>query len=165
MAGDRVVDVSPDIQFLRHTLATLAYRGGKAVRGAPAAFGAFRPAPGMRTAVEVLAHIGDLLDWTLHLADGRHVWRDAVPLPWEQEAERFFAALAACDARLVAAPLACAPGKIFQGPIADAHTHVGQIAMMRRMAGIPIRGENYYLADIVPGRLGAEQAAARREFD
>jgi hypothetical protein len=54
---------------------------------------------------------------------------------------------------------------LFQGPIADALTHTGQLAMMRRLAGCPIRGENYYLADIRAGRVGAEQAAAIREFD
>ena len=54
---------------------------------------------------------------------------------------------------------------MFQGPIADALTHIGQIGMMRRMAGAPVRGENYFKADIAAGRVGAEQSAPRFEFD
>ena len=46
--------------LLRHTVATLAYRGGKAVRGAPASFADFRPAAGSRTPGEILAHVNDI---------------------------------------------------------------------------------------------------------
>jgi hypothetical protein len=152
--------------MLRHTLATLAYRGGKAVRNAPAGFGDHRPAPGSRSAGEILAHIGDLLDWAVALADGRHEWHDSPPRPWPGEVERFFAGLDALERRLAApAPLASPPERLFQGPIADALTHVGQISMLRRMTGAPVRGENYFKADIVAGRVGPDQAAPRREFD
>lgn len=153
---------------LRHTLATLAYRGGKAVRGAPASFAGFRPAGGERTRTpgEILAHVNDLLAWALHLADGRRVWEESTPAAWEDDVGRFHAALERLDARLASpAPLGCPEEKLFQGPIADALTHVGQIAMLRRMAGIPMRGENYFKADVQVGRVGAEQAAPRVEFD
>jgi hypothetical protein len=151
--------------LLRHTVATLAYRGAKAVRGAPDAFGEFRPAPEGRTAGEILAHIGDLLDWALSLAEGREAWRESPPLPWTGEAERFFAALAALDARLAAeGPLAVPAERIFQGPIADALTHVGQIAMLRRLSGSRMKGENYSKAEITAGRVGPDQAAPKREF-
>ena len=152
--------------FVRHTLATLAYRGGKAVRGAPQEFAAFRAGPTTRTPVEILAHVGDLLDWALGMADARQVWHASTPLPWPQEVERFFACLKRLDDRLASgAPLGTPAEKIFQGPIADALTHVGQIAMLRRMAGCPMRGENYFVADIAEGRVGPEQSAPRREFD
>jgi hypothetical protein len=151
--------------LLRHTLATVAYRGGKALRGAPAEFADYRAVPGGRTPVEILAHIGDLFDWSLELADGKHEWHNARPLPWDQEVARFFAALEAFDQRLASAePLGFAPEKLFQGPIADALTHVGQIAMLRRMAGCGIRGENYFKAAISAGRVGADQAAPVFEF-
>src|SRR2546426_11302508 len=39
-----------------------------------------------------------------------------------------------------------------QGPIADALTHIGQIAM-RRLAGAPIKGESYFAAEILIGRV------------
>jgi hypothetical protein len=151
--------------LLRHTLATVAYRGGKALRGAPTEFADYRAGPGGRTPVEILAHIGDLFDWALKLADGKHEWHNAAPLPWNQEVARFFAALEAFDRRLASAePLGFAAEKLFQGPIADALTHVGQIAMLRRMAGCGIRGENYFKAAISAGRVGADQAAPAFEF-
>ena len=63
------------------------------------------------------------------------------------------------------APLACEAEQLFQGPIADALNHVGQIALLRRLAGAPIRAENYYRAEITRGRVGMEQTPPRREFD
>jgi len=152
--------------LLRHTLATLAYRGGKAVRGAPPGFATFRAAERSRTPAEILAHVGDLLDWGLSLARGEHRWRGSGPLDWEQEVARFHAALAALDGHLAGdAPLGCSAEMLFQGPIADAFTHVGQLAMLRRLAGSPVRAENYAKAEIVAGRVGPEQAAPRLEFD
>jgi hypothetical protein len=156
----------PSQEFLRHTLATLAYRAGKALRGAPPAFAAFKADETSRTPVEIVAHMSVLLDWSLHLANGEHVWNEAVPLPWDEEVARFFAALRRFDDHLAAAEtLGCPAEKLFQGPIADALTHVGQIAMLRRLSGSPCRGENYFKADIAAGRVGIEQAAPRREFD
>jgi hypothetical protein len=154
-------------EMLRHTLATLAYRGGKAVRGAPDRFADFKTEADIRTPGQILAHVGDLLDWALVLADGRHTWHDSPPRPWPEEVARFFEALARLDARLASeAPLVgFTAEQLFQGPVADALTHVGQIAMLRRMFGSPVRGENYLKADIVVGRVGPEQSAPRREFD
>jgi hypothetical protein len=153
-------------QMLRHTVATLAYRGGKTVRHAPEGFATFRIGESTRTPEKILAHIGDLLDWALSQAKGKEVWRDSTPLPWDQEVERFFGALKKFDDYLASeAPLETSAEKLFQGAIADALTHVGQIAMLRRLAGAPVRGENYFKADIVAGRVGAEQSEARVEFD
>jgi len=153
-------------QFLRHCVATLAYRGAKALRGAPGGFAEIRVADTTRSAGEILAHLGDLLEWALSMAQGNHTWHEAAPLPWEGGVARFFAALEAFDGYLASgAPLVAPAEKLFQGPIADALTHVGQIATLRRVAGAPVRGENYSLADIVAGRVGPEQSPARREFD
>ena len=152
--------------LLRHTVATLAYRGGKAVRGAPEGFSSFRAGERTRTPGEILAHVGDLLDWALALAQGKETWHDSGPLAWDREVDRFFAALEAFDRQLASdAPLGRPAEKLFQGPVADALTHIGQIAMLRRMAGAPVRGENYFRADIAMGRVGAEQAAPAREFE
>jgi hypothetical protein len=166
----------PERALLRHTLATMAYRGGKTLRDAPAGFATFRiassdraasgAATGTRTPGAILAHIGDLMDWALELARGRHTWKDSKPLPWEEGVARFFQAAERLDAELATAEtLGCAPGRLFQGPIADALTHFGQLAMLRRLAGAPVKGENYYKADIAAGRVGPEQAAPRVEFD
>jgi hypothetical protein len=158
------------VAFLRHTLATLAYRCGKAVRGAPESFGTFRIAPTTRTPVQILAHVGDLLEWAVWLLRGEHRWSDstATPLSWPGEVERFFRLASELDAEIAAsspADSAWSLEHVFQGPVADALTHVGQLTLMRRLAGDPVRGENYARAEIVIGRTGAEQAAPRREFD
>lgn len=153
-------------QFLRHTVATVAYRGSKALRGAPPEFAGFRASPTSRTPAEILAHLGDLFDWALSLAQGQQRWSDSVPLAWPEEVGRFHRTLAAFDAYLASdQALAAEAERLFQGPIADALWHVGQLALLRRMAGAAIRGENYFRAEIVAGRLGPEQAAPRREFD
>ena len=153
-------------EFLRHTVATVAYRGGKAVRGAPPGFSSFRPAPTSRSAGEVLAHVGDLFDWALNLARGSRVWNDTKPQTWEEDSARLFRALQAFDAVLASdEPLATGAEKLFQGPVADALNHVGQIAMLRRIAGAAVRGENYFKADITAGKVGADQPPPRAEFD
>ena len=151
--------------LLRHTVATLAYRGGKAIRGAGPTFADYGMAETSRTPAKILAHIGDLMDWALAMSEGRREWKDSLPLPWEQECERFFAALKKFDDYLASdKPLQVPAEKLFQGPIADALTHVGQIAMLRRMAGVPTAGENYFVAEIMVGRVGEDQAAPRRPF-
>jgi hypothetical protein len=152
--------------LLRHAVATLAYRGGKALRGVPEGFAGFRAGETTRTPAQILAHIGDLLDWALSLARGAEAWRDSEPRAWDREIARFHEGLARFDEYLASgSPLHSTPERLFQGPVADALTHVGQIAMLRRLAGSPVRGENYQRADIAAGRLGADQAAPRREFE
>jgi hypothetical protein len=153
-------------QFLRHTLATLAYRGGKTLRGAPAGFANFSAGEKTRTPLEILTHIGDLIEWALSICEGRHDWKPVAPESWDEQVARFFTVLEKFDQRLASAsPLGNPPEKLFQGPIADAFTHVGQIAMLRRMAGSPVKGENYFKADIAAGRVGADQSKPRVEFD
>jgi hypothetical protein len=156
-------ETDPKRDFLRHTLATLAYRGGKAVRNAPAEFADFQGAG--RRPVQILAHIGDVLDWALSMAMGKREYTESQPLIWDKEVDRFFSALQRFDDYLASAEPVHAPvEKLFQGPIADALTHVGQIAMMRRLAGVPISGENYYVAEMAVGRVGPQQAAPKRQF-
>jgi hypothetical protein len=152
--------------LLRHTVATVAYRGAKAVRGAPASFASFSGDQSDRTAVKILAHIGDLYDWALSQAAGAEAWHDSTPLEWDREVERFHAALQRFDDYLASeAPLAAPPEKLFQGAIADSLAHVGQLAILRRLGGAKMKSENYSKAEIVAGRVGQQQTAARREFD
>src|SRR5262245_19714684 len=152
--------------LLRHTVATVAYRGGKAVRGAPPAFAAYSPDGSARTPAKILAHVGDLFDWALTQAKGAEAWNDSTPLEWDREVERFFAAVQRFDDYLASdAPLAASPETIFQGAVADALTHIGQLAMLRRLSGAKMKAENYSRADIQVGRVGADQTPPRREFD
>ncbi len=157
-------------QMLRHTIATVAYRGGKAIANPPEGFAEFcvneQDKNLVRTPAQILAHIGDLFDWALHMAKGEYVWRDSAPLAWAEETSRFNRVLEAFDQYLASdEPLMAPAEKLFQGPIADALTHVGQIAMLRRIAAAPIKGENYFKAEIVVGRFGTETSASRVEFD
>ena len=152
--------------LLRHTVATVAYRGGKAVRGAPESFATYSPDGTARTPARILAHIGDLYDWALTQAKGAEAWADSTPLEWDREVERFFATVKRFDDYLASdAALAAPPERLFQGAIADSLAHVGQLAMLRRLAGANMKSENYSRADIVAGRVGAEQTPPKREFD
>ena len=152
-------------QLLRHTLATLAYRCGKTLRNSPAGLAEFQAGAGARTPAQILAHIGDLMDWGLSMANGEKKWNDSNPLPWNEEVNRFFAALKKFDDYLASdAPLQASVENLFQGPVADAFTHTGQIGILRRMVGAPVKGENYFKAEIQTGRVGADQAAPKREF-
>jgi len=152
--------------LLRHTVATVAYRGGKAVRDVPESFATYSADGSPRTPLAILAHLGDLFDWALSQARGAEAWSDSTPLAWDREVDRFFTTLQRFDDFLASdAELATAPERIFQGAVADALTHVGQLAMLRRLAGVRMKSENYSRADIVPGRVGAAQTPPRREFD
>jgi hypothetical protein len=159
-------NLDPQRQLLRHTLAVIAYRGGKTVTNAPAEFATFNAEATARTPARILAHIGDLFDWALTLVQGQQAWHDSMPLAWEQEVARFYATLQHFDEFLASdAPLQASVERLLQGPLADALTRVGQLAMLRRLAGAPIKGENYFKADIVAGRLGGEQTRPAVEFD
>ena len=165
MSATSISDSDPKRELLRHALAALAYRAGKAVRDAPAGFADFHAGEGVRTPGQILAHMSDLFDWALSIAKGKQTWRDSKALPWEKEVERFFAALKSFDEFLASSvPVEAPLEKLVQGPIADALTHVGQLTILRRLARAPMKSENYFAAEIVSGRVGAEQASPKREF-
>ena len=152
--------------LLRHGVATLAYRSAKAIRNADPAFATFRASDKSRTPLELVAHLGDLLDWALSLAEGDQRWQPATPTTWTEECARYFAALARFDEFLASdRDLRRSPERLLQGPIADALTHVGQLTMLRRLANQPVRSENFAAADVVAGRVGPEQASPKFEFD
>lgn len=153
-------------ELLRHTLATMVYRAAKAVRDAPPQFASFRASETSRTPVEILAHIGDLMMWGRRLADGTRKWENSTPLAWDEEVGRFFARVNEFESYLASGqPLHDSAEKLFQGPIADALQHVGQLTFLRRASDAPIRGENYHKAEIAAGRVGREQAKPKLEFD
>jgi hypothetical protein len=156
----------PTRELLRHTLATVAYRAAKATRNAPADFADFHAAVDVRTPIQIVAHMADLYDWALSLAKGKWDYNQSTPESWDREVARFHAALSALDDYLASdAPLGHSIEKLFQGPVADSLTHVGQIAILRRLADSPIRAESYARSDIVAGRLGPDQTPSEFEFD
>ena len=153
-------------ELLRHALATLAYRSHKTIRGAPPAFADFKASPSTRTPVEIVAHMADLFDWACSYSKGKGVWAPVPPTTWDETATRFARALESFDAIVASvADLGAPEEKLFQGPVADALTHTGQLAMLRHIFGAPVRGENYFVARIQVGELGPNQAAPVREFD
>jgi hypothetical protein len=152
--------------FLRHTVATLAYRAEKVLRDVPAAFARSQVGPSTRTPLQILTHMGDLMEWGERMARGERRWQHVPCKDWSDAHRRFFAGLAALDATLAESPANAATDEaIFQGPVADALTHVGQLAMLRGIAGDPVRPESYARATIRTGLVGPEQATERIEFD
>ncbi len=157
-----------DIEFLRHTIATLAYRAAKTMRGASEAFPDYKSNPSSKTPLQIVAHMGDLFDWALTMAKGEPKWNTATPQTWHAECQRFFATLQTFDDYLASGlPVTWELTRLFQGPVADALTHTGQLAMLRRLSGNPMKGESYNRADISIGRVGFEQSPpdAKYEFD
>ncbi len=154
-----------DLDMLRHTVATLAYRAAKAMRGAPASFADFKPGPTTKTPVQIVAHMGDLFDWGLTMIQGEWKWHNSPPQGWDAECARFFTALDKFDHALASQPVKDELTKIFQGPIADALTHTGQLAMLRRLYGAPMKGESYARADIRIGRVTADQTPPNPKYE
>jgi len=150
-------------ELLRHTVASLAYRAARALENAPAEFAEFSGAG--RLPVQILAHMGDLFEWALSAVQGNERWHTSKPYSWVTEQQRFFRCLHAFDAYLASnEPLYASAEALFQGPIADALTHVGQLAMLRRLAGCPNQGENFFVADVKAGQVGSEQPAPVQPF-
>jgi hypothetical protein len=150
-------------ELLRHTLAALAYRAARSLEDAPVSFANFDGCG--RQPIQILAHMGDLFDWALSAVEGNERWHNSTPLPWPEEKTRFFSTLQAFDAYLGSdAPLHASAEALFQGPIADALTHTGQLAMMRRLSGSKIHGENYFVAHIAVGQVNVDQPAAVKTF-
>jgi hypothetical protein len=138
--------------LLRHLVATIVFRGNVAVRDAPDDFAGFKIGETVRTPGEILAHIGDLLQGSAYLLKGEMIYLNSSPLPWNEEVDRFFATARDLDAFLASdAPVRIPVEKLTQGPIADALTHIGQIIILRRAAGIPVRTESYFQAEIAAG--------------
>jgi hypothetical protein len=150
---------------VRHLVATLAYRASKVLRGVDAGFGQASFGDTTRRPVLIVAHIADLMAWAISLTRGAYTWKPEGSDDWDVEVARFFENLSVLDAELVANAHDVSIEKLIQGPLADALTHVGQLAMLRGMAGTPVRPESYARAEIVAGRVGITQAPPGREFD
>ena len=155
----------PTRTAVRHLVATLAYRAAKVLRDAPPDFAGASFGGSTRHPVQIVAHLGDLMAWAVTLARGDYVWKAEGTDDWSGEVARFFDHLAALDRELASDTFAGSIEKLIQGPLADALTHVGQLAMLRGMAGVPVRPESYARAEIVAGRVGLDQAPPGREFD
>jgi hypothetical protein len=155
-----------EVDFMRHALATLAYRAAKTLRGAPETFATFQLGETSKTPLQIVAHMGDLFEWATSMVTGEPKWQTSAPKDWQSDCARFFASLKKFDDALASgAPPQYELTRIFQGPVADALTHTGQLAMMRRLSGFPMKGESYNRADVVIGRVGFEQSPPDPKFE
>jgi hypothetical protein len=160
-----IENATPPTAVVRHLLATLAYRAAKVLREVPADFSGRTFGTPTRRPVQIVAHMADLMAWGVTLAKGDPAWHAGGSEDWHVEVARFFSGLDALDRALQAQPFVGSIEHLIQGPLADALTHVGQLAMLRGMAGSPVRPESYARAEIVAGRVSLHQAPPGREFD
>jgi hypothetical protein len=150
---------------VRHLVATLAYRAAKVLRDVEPGFAQTSFGDSTRKPVVIVAHLGDLIAWAISVTHGAYDWKAEGTGDWNAEVARFFDNLTKLDLELASTVADGSIEKLIQGPLADALTHVGQLAMLRGMAGVPVRPESYARAEIVAGRVGIDQAPPGREFD
>ena len=146
--------------LLRHFLAALAYRTQKALRGAPPEFGDFQPGNQIRTPAALVRHMTSVLGYARTFFIGGQYWPEALP-SLRQEVSRFHEMVEDLARHLEAdtpLPPEMSEEQLLQGPFSDAMTHAGQLAMLRRLAGVPVPPENFVFANITPDRLGVDQA-------
>jgi len=150
--------------MLLHFLAALAYRTQKALRGAPASFAAFEAGNQVRDPKWLVQHMDSVLGYALTCFDGEPAAYRSTPLAtFDDEVRRFHGKLEALARHLRegTALRTVTPEQLLQGPFADAMTHAGQLAMLRRLAGSPIPPENFIVAEISPDNLGPDQPAPK----
>jgi hypothetical protein len=149
--------------LLRHFLAALAYRTQKALHGAPASFAHFDAGNRVRTPQDLLRHMTAVLGYARTFFDGG-TYEARLEPTMEAEVARFHAMLEDLARRLDSGtPLRdITEEQLLQGPLADAMTHAGQLALLRRLAGSPVAPENFIFAAIDPHRLGPDQAPPAR---
>ena len=147
--------------LLRHFVAAIAYRSAKALRDAPSTFATFEAGQKSRTPRQLVRHMSGVLNYAL-----ARVHEPRAPLAdrtsYEKEVERFFALLREFAEHLQELELGdAAAERLLQGPLADVMTHIGQLALLRRLSGSPVPPENFYRAAVDAGRLGLDQLAPR----
>lgn len=152
--------MDPERVLLRHFLAALAYRAQKALRDAPESFAEYRAAPGVWTPAELVRHMTSVLGYARAFFIGGTYRPEPLP-SLAEEVQRFHGMLDSLASQLKEAPLpeGITPHRLLQGPFADAMTHAGQLALLRRLAGSPVPPENFIVADIDAGNLTANQPA------
>lgn len=149
--------------LLRHMLATLAYRAQKALHDAPEAFGDFEAGFGVRTPKELLRHMTGVLGYARTWFRGGERERPAPLDTLSDEVTRFHLMLGDLSQHLANDdPLVdMTYERLLQGPLSDAMTHVGQLAMLRRLADSPVAPENFIVADVRADNVSAEQSMPR----
>lgn len=145
-------------QVVLHAVATVAYRTQKALRDAPCDFGDFEAGAGVRTPRELVRHMTSVLGYARTYFVGGVFRPDPLPT-LEAEIERFHETVADLGAHLRGGTdlRDITMLQLLQGPVSDAMTHAGQLALLRRLAGSPVASENFIFADVSSDRLGSDQ--------
>ncbi len=140
-------------EFLRHSVATIVYRFQNVLQNSGVDFGDFSAGSGTRTPREIVRHMYEVSHATqVYIEEERFEGYTATVCEFSQEVERFLETLTALDDVLVHRNIAeNGARRILQGPIADMLAHVGQLAMLSRLSGFPIAGEDFSAASIEPG--------------
>jgi hypothetical protein len=150
--------MNPSRALLQHFLAALAYRTQKALRGAPESYAEFRAGTNVRTPHELLWHMTGVIGYARTMLHGGAFTPPRLPA-FAEEIERFHTTLQALHDDFADAALQAriTDEQFLQGPLSDAMTHAGQLAILRRLAGSPVASENFIFADIRVSNLGASQ--------
>ncbi len=150
-------------ELLRHFLAALAYRTQKALRGAPESFHTFRAAPKVRTPLELLRHMESVLGYARTFFIGGEYNQEPLQ-DFQAEILRFHQTIEDLARHLESGTTleGITPEQLLQGPLSDAMTHAGQLAMLRRLAGAPVPPENFIYANVQSDNLGPNQAPPAR---
>jgi hypothetical protein len=146
-------------RLLQHFLGALAYRTQKALREAPPGFADFRAAPTARTPYELLWHMTGLIGYARTMFHGG-IFQPPRLATLDAEVARFHKNLAALSADFADPKLEAriTDKQFLQGPLADAMTHAGQLAMLRRLHGAPVPSENFIFATVDAANLTPRQA-------
>ena len=145
-------------EMLRHFLASLAYRTQKALRGAPSDFGDFRVSPDVRNPRELVKHMTGVLGYARTFFIGGEYRLESLAT-LDEEVERFHAILESLSKLFSAGDFSrMSPERFLQGPLSDAMSHAGQLAMLRRLFDAPVPPENFIMADIRADNVSARQS-------
>ena len=144
-------------EMLRHYTASIAYHATKAIRDAPVVFPEFKPGRGVRTPRQILHHIAGVLTYA-HSFFEDYETTHLDHQTWDTEINRFYEILGKLDNSLKEKhPRKVTEEQLLQGPLSDAMAHIGQLLMLRRLAGSPVPSENFIFADIAKGVVGPDQ--------
>jgi hypothetical protein len=142
-------------KLLRHFLAALTYRTGKVLAGAPESFATFEAGRGVRTPGELVHHMSELFAHLLAAFRAEDPTALEPISDLDQAARRLYRLIGETHSLLATHPLRRhgLAERILQGPFADAMTHAGQLALLRRLAGYPVPAEDFFAADIASEQL------------
>ncbi len=134
--------------FIQHFLKVLSYRFEKAIHNAAESYPKHASGHGIRTPLELLGHMNGVLEFAISSLKNQPR-RNIPEQSWQEQITLYYEKLKELNQLMQENSFDTDTlERILQGPLADAMTHIGQLAMMRRLANSAIAGENYFAADM-----------------